>query len=82
MIAFRRALVAGMATLTLAAACTSISVPTIPPIPSFPGFTIPPIVLPSGGGSTSVGSEQRRMRPDLGGRGELDHGRRSHRDRQ
>ncbi|HEY5520045.1 MAG TPA: hypothetical protein VIK08_05255 [Candidatus Limnocylindrales bacterium] len=48
MVSFRRALVAGVATLVFAGACTSISAPTIPPI-SIP--TIPPIGLPGVGGS-------------------------------
>ena len=57
MIAFRRVLLAGIATLMFAGACTSITIPnsSIPPIniPSIPpinipGFTIPPIVIPSG----------------------------------
>lgn len=46
MIAIRRVLLAGLATLLLAGACTTgITIPSIPPIviPSFP-----PIVLPSG----------------------------------
>ena len=45
MIAIRRALVASVATLVLAGACTSISVPTIPPI-GLPGASIPPINIP------------------------------------
>ena len=60
MVAFRRILVAALATMLFAGACTSINIPTIPPInvppinlPSIPpinipGFSIPPIVLPSG----------------------------------
>ena len=58
MVAFRRILVAALATVLFAGACTSINLPTIPPInvppinlPSIPpinipGFTIPPIVIP------------------------------------
>ena len=50
MVAFRRALVAAVAALILASACTSITVPTIPPIviPSFdiPSFAIPSFALP------------------------------------
>jgi len=52
MIAFRRLVLAGLATLLVAGACTSINVPTIPPIniPSIPPIniaSIPPINLPS-----------------------------------
>jgi len=53
MVAFRRILVAALATVLFAGACTSINIPTIPPInlPSIPpinvpGFTIPPINIP------------------------------------
>jgi len=46
MVAFRRILVAALATVLFAGACTSINIPTIPPI-NVPGFTIPPISLPS-----------------------------------
>jgi hypothetical protein len=46
----RRVFVAGFATLLLAGACTSINIPSIPPIPTLPpGFTIPPIpTIPPG----------------------------------
>jgi hypothetical protein len=47
MVAFRRVLLAAVATLLVAGACTSITVPSIPPI-NIP--TIPPINLPGGGG--------------------------------
>ena len=41
---FRRVLFASFATLLLAGACTSINIPSIPPIPTVPpGFTIPPL---------------------------------------
>ncbi len=45
MIALRRILVAGVATLLLAGACTSINLPSIPPI-NVPGATIPAINVP------------------------------------
>lgn len=65
MVAFRRIMVAAIATLLVAGACTSIpTLPTIPPIggiPGFtippinvPGFTIPPIGVPGGGGTTGT----------------------------
>ena len=47
MVAFRRVLLAAVATLLVAGACTSITVPSIPPI-NIP--SIPPINLPGGGG--------------------------------
>jgi hypothetical protein len=66
LISFRRFLVAGLATLLLAGACTSINIPSIPPIPTIPpgftippipslppGFTIPPIGLPVGSASAT-----------------------------
>jgi len=46
MVAFRRILLAAVATLLVAGACTSITLPSIPPI-NIP--TIPPINLPGGG---------------------------------
>ena len=60
---FRRVFVAGFATLLLAGACTSINIPSIPPIPTIPpGFTIPPIpnfsfppiTIPSGDANSAV----------------------------
>ena len=65
MVAFRRIILAAVATLLVAGACTSVgTVPTIPPInvPGFtipaivPGFTIPPIVLPPGVSIPPVGN--------------------------
>jgi hypothetical protein len=47
MVAFRRLLVAGFATLLVAGACTSINVPTIPPLVIPPGASIPPLIVPS-----------------------------------
>lgn len=49
MVAFRRVLLAAVATLLVAGACASINIPSIPPIP-----TIPPINLPGGGGLPSI----------------------------
>src|SRR6476469_1934692 len=46
MVAFRRVLLAAVATLLVAGACTSINIPSIPPL-NIP--TIPPITLPSPG---------------------------------
>ena len=48
MVAIRRALVAGVATLIFAGACTSISAPTTPPA------TNPPIGIPGLGGLPSI----------------------------
>ena len=71
MVAFRRILVAALATVLFAGACTSINIPTIPPInvppinlPSIPpinipGFTIPPIVIPSGIDIPPIGDTER-----------------------
>lgn len=50
MTAIRRAVLAGVATIVFATACTSITIPSIPPIPSLPpmpSFAIPSFELPS-----------------------------------
>jgi hypothetical protein len=51
MVSFRRALMAGVATLLVATACTSVTIPSFPPvnIPSFsiPSFSIPSFSIPS-----------------------------------
>jgi hypothetical protein len=62
MVSFRRALVAGVATLVFAGACTSISAPTIPPI-SIP--TIPPIGIPGLGGLPGALASGLQIPPGL-----------------
>ncbi len=49
MLAIRRLALSVVGAVLIIVGCTSITIPSIPPIPTVPpGFTIPPISLPSG----------------------------------